>query len=279
MLSTVEKAGRVHGDSAIAGGALVYWIGNGLSLVLMGLVLGEVAAGMHLPGPTRWPEAGLVVAVLAATLISLARQLPAQNVLLAAAIIAVMGGVTQWIGTITAMPFGPYVYSPAAGPRLLGVLPWWAPALWVVMVLNARGVARLILRPWRQTRAYGFRLIGLTTLLVVFCQLGLEPFLSRLTGWVRWGPTRVSLGWYGTPFTAFVGEMVTVLLILAFATPVLINKSPRRRPPDYQPLAVWTGMNVLFGAGALAHHLWFAAALSGAAVLVPGWLAVRGAKW
>src|SRR5438552_9547966 len=59
----------------------------------------------------HWPDGLLVVLATAATLGSLARRLPAQNVLLAAVIIAIIGGGLETLGALTGIPFGPYTYS------------------------------------------------------------------------------------------------------------------------------------------------------------------------
>lgn len=279
MLPTPENAERPPGTHPINRGSAAHWACSGLSLTFIGLVLAETVGALRVPGPAGWPEAALVLAATASTLISLSRRLPGQNVFLAATIIAVIGGFVQVLGTITAVPFGPYLYTQAAGPRLLGLLPWWVPLVWVIVILNSRGVARLILRPWRKARTYGLRLIGLTTVLSLLCDFGLEPFAARMKGYVLWSPTRLGFSWYGAPVTNFAGWTVTALLMLAFVTPALINKSPVKHPPDYHPLALWSLLNTLFAAGAITHQFWLAAAVSSGALLITLIFAVRGARW
>src|SRR5438552_210077 len=176
-------------------------------------------------GNTRWPDGALIVLATAATVGSLARRLPGQNVMLASVIIAVIGGGVQTLGALTGIPFGPFVYNPDnIGQELFHPLPWAAPMIWVVVILNSRGVARLMLRPWRKIRAYGFWVIGLTTLLAALFDLGLEPFATRVKGFWFWSPTKLPFGWYGAPLVNFIGWALTTLLILAFATPSLIDK-------------------------------------------------------
>ena len=78
----------------------------------------------------------------------------------------------------------------------------------------------------------------------------------------------------------FLGWAATALLILAFATPSLINKKPTPQPPpDYSPLIVWLLLSFLFATGTAVHRLWPAAgmiSLTGVAVAV---FAIRGARW
>jgi uncharacterized membrane protein len=232
-------------------------------------------------GTVRWPEGLLLVLTVAALLASLNRQLPAQNVALVAFIIAFIAGAVQSLGAMTAIPFGPYVYTDNIGPQLFYPLPWSVPLIWVAAILASRGVARLMLRPWRRTRSYGFRVIGITTALVVFLDLGLEPFATRVKHYWFWNPTRLSFDWYSAPWINFLGWALTALLVLSFATPSLIKKKPAQppAPPDYSPLVVWLLFNLLLATGAATHHLWLAVGVISLGSVVAGVFAVRGARW
>src|ERR1051326_7842663 len=142
-----------------------------------------------------------------------------------------------------------------------------------------RGVGRLILRPWRKTRSYGFLLMGLTVALIVLFDLGLEPFATQVKKFWFWAPTRAGIYWYSTPWVNFFAWAGTGLLILAFATPTLINKKPVSQPPDFHPLIIWLLVSLLFATGAIANRLWAAAAVIVAHSLITAIFAVRGAAW
>jgi uncharacterized membrane protein len=186
--------------------------------------------------------------------------------------------MVQIFGARTSFPFGLYVYLPAIGPHLFGLLPWAVPIIWFIALFSARGVARLILRPWRNTHLYGFWLMGLTIALVVVFDLGLEPFATRVNHFWLWNPSKAALYWYDTPWVNFPGWAGTALLILGFATPSLINKKPVQQPPDYHPLVVWLLVNALFVTGALTHQLWPAVAFVAAQCIIVTILALRGAR-
>lgn len=276
--STIVRA--QSGKSPAGSPSFVHWIFFALfliSFVVAGLETVNVMALHDSPG---WLESFLVITALVTTLVSLARQLPAQNVLLAAVIIAAVAGTAQAIGVLAGIPFGPFFYTDEAGPKIFKVLPWAIPIMWVVILLNARGVARLILRPWRKSRLYGFRIIGVTAALTLAFDVGLEPFATQIKHFWLWQPTKFPwLLWHGTPPSNFLGWLVTALVILAFATPVLINKSHQKFPSDYHPLIVWLLLSLLFATSLMTHQLWSAAGftiLSGAMVTA---LAVRGARW
>jgi len=231
-------------------------------------------------GNTRWLEGLLLVLALATTLFSLARSLPAQNVVTAAALIVLMSGVVQLIDLRTGIPFGSCVYTERLGPRLFGLLPWPVPLIWTVAILNSRGIARLMLRPWRKTGKYGFWVIGLACLLTVVFEISLEPFASAIKLYWLWEVPKNLPTWQGTPPTNFLGCAVTTLIILAFVTPWLINKRPpRKAPPDYHPLIVWLILNLLPGLAAATAHLWWAAGFTLVASVAVAAFAWRGARW
>jgi len=228
-------------------------------------------------GGTRWPDGLLVVLTAATLLASLTCHLPGQNVMLGSLMIAFIAGAVETLGALTAIPFGPFVYSDAVGQQLYYPLPWVVPMLWIVALLSSRGVARLILRPWRNTTNYGYRLIGLATLLVVLMDFGFEPFATQVKRLWKWTPTRLRLDWYTAPCVNFLGWGVTALLILAFITPALINKKPMKQSlPDYHPLAVWLLLNLLFETGAAVNQLWPAVLAISASTITVTVLAVRG---
>ena len=230
-------------------------------------------------GATVPPAGNLPVTAAATTLLALARRLPLQNVLTAGIWIAGLATGILAVGAVTATPFGPFVYTEALGERVFGVVPWPLPLLWVVLVINARGVARLVLRPWRKTNYYGFWVIGVACALVVLFSLGFEPFASRVKTYWLWESAGTVRGWYSAPWVCFLGWFLAALTILALSIPWLINKHPVKQPMDYQPLIVWGLLNLWPALGNAAHQLWppVALAVLGNALAVT-W-AVRGARW
>ena len=213
------------------------------------------------------------------TVVTTTKQLPLQNVIALALLIAGIGSAVHISGVTTGIPFGAYVYTDNFGPRLFDILPVLTPFVWLVAVINSRGVARLILRPWRKTKHYGFQVIGLTCLLVTLLDFGLEPFASIVHRfWIWQTPTGVPT-YYTTPWVNFFGWATSTLLILAFATPWFINKKSINQPPDYHPLIIWLSLILLFVAATAAEQLWWAVGINNLTGVVVIVFALRGARW
>lgn len=279
MNGTSESAGRLSATASRNPSNPGRQVLLGAYLIGLGISIALILARFPLPITDGALETVVLLLAVASTLTSLASQLPVQNVLLATVIIAVIGSGIQLLGTLTGIPFGPVVYVQSAAPQLFSSMPWAVPFIWVIAVLNSRGVARLIMRPWRKLRVYGYWLIGLTALLTLLFGFGLEPYATHVKHYWFWRSTKLPIDWYGTPLSNFLGWLVTTLLILAFATPALMKKKPAKAPRNYDPLIVWVSLNVLFIAGSLSQHLSTAAAVSAVACVAVSVFAVRGAQW
>jgi uncharacterized membrane protein len=232
------------------------------------------------PMNSGWPEALLVLLATFTTLAALTRQLPLQNVLLAASGIALIGGVVSAVGARTGIPFGPFTFGSEAGPQLFNLLPWAMPLVWVIVILNSRGVARLILRPWRKTHTFGFWLAGLTVTLAMLFDIAFDSFASHLKHYWIWEPTKFPGTWQGAPLVNFMGWGIVSLLMLMFVTSALINKQlSKRNVPRFHSLVVWLGAILLFVIASARHGVWMVAAVDGVIGIVTAAFAIRGARW
>ena len=261
------SAGRWHKPVFIV--FLVVWLANALLLWLR----------VELPSNGRWVEALFPLLAVATTLLALGRRLPLQNVLTAACLILAMSAGILAVGVATGFPFGPIAFGDLLGDKLFRVVPWSLPLLWVVLIINGRGVARLMMRPWRKTNFYGFWVIGLTCLLVVGFDFGLEPFAVQAKGYWVWPLGRGIASWYTAPWANFLAWFIMTLAILTFTIPWLINKQPIKQPMDYHPLIVWLLLNALIVSGNALHQLWPAVVLGAVVTGVAALFAIRGARW
>jgi len=227
-------------------------------------------------------DAVTIALAAVASVAALHRQLPLQNVLPAALITALIGGVAHGLSSNQnlSIPFGPVVFNPAIGAKIFNAIPWTIPLLWIVAIFNARGVARLILRPWRKVKNYGFWLLGLTCVLAVAFDFALEPFAWHVKHFWLWQPTKITVTWQGATLLNFIGWAFVSLLIMLFATPSLIKKQPGNpSTPDFHPLILWLGALLLFAVGSAGVGLWWPVAADAVIAVITTVLAVRGAKW
>jgi uncharacterized membrane protein len=219
-------------------------------------------------GNARWPEDLLLVFAGVASVAALARQLPAPNVLMAAAVAAGIGGLAHAVNAVIGLPFGRFEFNTAFGPRLLGILPLAMPVIWLAVALVARGLARLLLHSSRRHPRHGWRVLGLATVLMMGFSFALEPF-GAVKDW--WMPNPTPLlnvaSWGG------LGLMVQIAM-----TPLLLDKFPGPRPPNYHPLIVWAGLNGVVAMTLLGANAGVAGALAGLNVGVPPVLVWWGAR-
>ena len=248
--------------------------------VVNGLLAVAFIAGLVIPQSSGVLDGLILMLAAVASVLALNRQLPLQNVLTAAGMAAVFGGVAHALTAIPGLsfPFGPLVFNPAAGAKMFNYLPWTIPLLWIVVILNARGVSRLMLRPWRTAKNYGFCVMGLTALLVVAFAVALEPFAAQVKHFWGWQPTGTPALWQGAALH-FIAWGLVSLFILAFATPFLIRKQGNLNNPDIHPLVIWLGALLLFAIGCAETGLWPTVAVDALLALVTAYFSVRGATW
>src|SRR5260370_27325536 len=155
-----------------------------------------------------------------------------------------MSGMMEMVSAKAGVPFGHVVYGDNIGPKFFGSLPWLVRLIWIVVVLNARGVARRILRPWRKSENYGLWVMGLTCALAAGFDLGFEPFAVVVRRYWAWTAIASEPAWHGVPWTNFPGRAAGTLLVLVVTTPWVINKSPVEQAPDNHPPAMWLFLNL-----------------------------------
>jgi uncharacterized membrane protein len=249
----------VKGKTSVAPSACAWpidWVLGLVCLAAFALVWWNTVSPITSLHDKFWPEAVLLVAATTATLSSYSRTLPFQNVFWAAIVIGVIGTIAGAIGVLTGFPFGSFVYTDAAGPKFFGTVPLSVPMLWILLIFTSRGTARLVLKPWRQAKLYGIWMIGLTALLSLVLILGLDPFASGLKRYWIWKSVDHFPIWNGTPIVSFSGYLAVTLVILAFVTPMWLNKKPGTEPKEFGTLGVWTILNILSATVAAQKQFW-----------------------
>ncbi|HTL56520.1 MAG TPA: hypothetical protein VL361_12625 [Candidatus Limnocylindrales bacterium] len=234
---------------------------NLASRVLLSFALAQFAFVCSSPwwefaaAPEHWWLGELLLLLLtASTLCSLSRQLPWQNVLLTTVLIPLLAAALEIVGIPTGISFG---LNDAR--RSLSIhQAWLAAQVWIVVILNCRGVGRLSMRRWRMVPGYGFWLLGITLLLLAGVMLNIARSSSLLPGFSAVF-FRIQLDWHAAG--TFVGTVGTSAIILVAITAALINKKPEIEIVNWHPLVLWSLFNLCFFAKAVEQRALFASAM------------------
>jgi len=235
-----------------------------LGLFLSVFLLVGTGSWLGAPGFVKgqWASAALLGLAAVSTLNSLARQLPWQNVLLSSVLIALSGAGVEVVLISIATAMGSLRTGQAAEQSFWLSKLWQWSLVWLVSILNCRGVVRLVLRRWRLGPSYGFWVLVGTVVLAV-------PFIlsfARLS--------LVQLDWAAAALVpgATIGTLVTLVL----ATPSLINKKPVTVKVDWHPLVIWFAFNLWFIIDAVGQGRWVVAGLILSEIVAVALFVLRG---
>lgn len=194
--------------------------------------------------------------------------LPLQNLLLAAVVIGTVSGGALWLNAQTGFPFGRRSFSEASRALACSAALALAAAL---SLLSARGVAKLLLLPRRQTRHYGYWLLALNALLGALPLVGFDLLATRTARWWSWASA--TWHWQDIALPNLAGWCLVNVVALLLATPALIDKRPVPSLPGPRPLGVWFALNAAVAVGCRSHVSDAAVAVLTAPVLVVTMLA------
>lgn len=195
-----------------------------------------------------WPATGLppatssevIASILTAglfvcTVVNMRGWLPLQNVVGSAVLTC---GATwsfesafQWAGNIA----GHRIFSEnqAIHPS------WYLPLLWMVAIINARGVARLALRQARHWNGYGLWVIALASLLAALWMCVADAAIISTTSLWSWRGTSSNQGFDSQPAFLSLRNLLVGAVTLTSGMPWLLNKKPVVEPVNWQPLGIW----------------------------------------
>lgn len=165
---------------------------------------------------------------------------------------------SELLGTTAGIPFGPYAYTEALGPRWFGHVPLLIPLSWFFMAVPSYALARILLpighRAWERVLLASFILLS--------WDLSLDPAMSHATRYWEWGTPGP---YYGMPLLNLFGWYVTGLALMGALAALGADRWVARLPVRW--LAGFYAANLLLPLGMiLARGLWPAALLTVAAL-------------
>ena len=181
---------------------------------------------------------------------------------------------SELAGTTVGLPFGPYSYTAALGPKWFGHVPLLIPLSWFFMAVPSYALARAALPRGHR----GWQRVLLASFVLASWDLSLDPAMSHATAYWVWGTPG---SYYGMPLLNLAGWYVTGLALMAALSLVRADAWVERLPVRW--LAGFYAANLLLPLGMiLARGLWPAAVLTvtalGAAALFARSLPVAGVR-
>ncbi len=167
-------------------------------------------------------------------------------------LVAVTAVVFESVGLATGFPYGPYTYSDALGPTLLGV-PFLVPLAWLMMAWPSRVLAGLLTRRVRPSRRRPARVVVAAGVFAGW-DVVLDPQLVQAGYWT-WAEPRPGLPGIDTvPLTNLGGWLLAGLVLMALLDLAVERTAvPGGSRADAAPLLV---IGWMVAGGALAHALW-----------------------
>lgn len=233
-----------------------------VSALAIWFVVRWLVHGAGLPVPVEMPYIDAITLVIAtlATLFGLSRWWPSQNIIAIACLTIVLSGALEHI-LVLSTGTG---YPDIAGNTIFGV-PWTLPFFWLIAMLNARSVARLILWPKRERGSYGLWLIFYTAVMTALVLLVQEAISGRFANWAA-------------PLMLCAVRFLAAVFFLAIVAPFLIPKGAVVPPPEYGPVTIWAVINLYLVVAAAIGNYWDGAGILVVANGVLTTLALRARK-
>ena len=236
----------------------------GAFLMSVALVCWQIWSRLANEGDGRWVVWLSILLAAAGTIATQTQHLPAQNVLLAAAVIVLAGLVGGMFDRLASVELLEQANPYGGGAAGFGLTFWATPLMWTIMILNSRGAAKLSLARWRNNPNYGFWVLSSTAFLVMSLELSALATSRRTAEQL----TQVVSGRSLAPAGHVLLWVAITLATRAVVTPILINKSAVDRPRTAQPLIIWPAINSLLLSCAALNGVWWAAGLLGAEVVL-----------
>ncbi|WP_448640028.1 carotenoid biosynthesis protein [Geodermatophilus sp. URMC 63] len=171
------------------------------------------------------------------------------------ALVAVTAVVFEAVGLATGFPYGPYGYSGALGPTLLGV-PFLVPLAWLMMAWPSRVLAAVLTRRVRPGRRRAARVVVAAAVFAGW-DVVLDPQLVQAGYWI-WAQPRPGLPGIDTvPLTNLGGWLLAGLVLMTLLDLAVARTArPGGRRTDVVDAAPLLVIAWMVAGGALAHAVW-----------------------
>lgn len=214
----------------------------------------------------KWAGQATVITGALATVLHLSGRLGAARAWLIFAIGFTIALASELGGTMTGLPFGPYVYTPNLGYRIFGHVPLNLPTSWFYMIYASLAiVGRLLVAKDDGATKWWWAFVA--SFVMTAWDVSMDPAMVSSSHWIWQLPPAETMGtlqrlvggaaFYTMPLTNWLGWLVVAVIIarviLAFVPP---SQWARTLAWDRFPLVLYAVNGVLPLGICLGRELW-----------------------
>jgi putative membrane protein len=211
------------------------------ALFLIGWVLAVIgiSRNMQLPVDERWAGSGMLFLEGTIALLWIVIAYSGKHAARFALVVLPSAFLVEIIGVTVGVPFGPYHYTDALAPSILGRVPAPITFAWLMIALGTLTTAAWIVRS-----AARWAVVLVAALLATGLDACLEPTAYHVKAYWLW---ERSGRYYGIPAINFLGWFVASAAITALAASALRHRVGKTRPAlAFVPISLYWATVLMF---------------------------------
>jgi putative membrane protein len=198
-----------------------------------------ISRNMRLPVDEHWAGSGMLFLEGTIALLWIVIAFSWRHAAQFALVVLPSAFLIEFIGVTVGVPFGPYHYTDALAPSILGRVPAPITCAWLMIALGTLATAA-----WIVQRERRWAIIPVAALLATGLDACLEPTAYHVKAYWLW---ETSGRYYGIPTINFLGWFVASAAIVALAASALrYRDSATRLPLAFVPISLYWATVLMF---------------------------------
>ncbi len=198
-----------------------------------------ISRNMRLPVDERWAGSGMLFLEGTIALLWIVIAFSWRHAARFALVVLPSAFLIEFIGVTVGVPVGPYHYTDALAPSILGRVPAPITCAWLMIALGTLATAA-----WIVQRERRWAIIPVAALLATGLDACLEPTAYHVKAYWLW---ETSGRYYGIPAINFLGWFVASAAIVALAASALrYRDSATRLPLAFVPISLYWATVLMF---------------------------------
>ncbi len=231
------QSGQSHGQSGVLSRTL--FVLFGIFAVGWALAVIGISRNMQLPIDERWAGSGMLFLEGGIALLWIVTAYSWQHAARFALVVLLSAFCVELIGVTVGVPFGPYHYTRALVPSIIGQVPAPITFAWLMIALGTLATAALFVRDEKR-----WKVVPVAALLATGLDACLEPTAYHVKAYWLW---ETSGRYYGIPAINFVGWFFSAAVIVALAASALGRRQPVICPTlTFVPISLYWATIIMF---------------------------------